>query len=154
MSAAATAVAGDVDAALRELEQQLVVLLTRVRHGSQRQARRIHPELRTSGYAVLLLLHRLGRARATDLVAALDLDKGLVSRQVAHLERLGLVERTADPADGRAQLIALTGPGRAAVGQLHHEGREEHRRRLAGWSAAEIAELVAHLQRYNASLDG
>jgi DNA-binding MarR family transcriptional regulator len=142
-----------VATSVRDLEQQLVVLLTRARHASQQQARRIHPELQTAGYAVLLRLSRRGRVRAADLVAALDLDKGVVSRKVAHLERLGLVERTADPADGRAQLIALTDAGRAAVEHLHEEGREEHRRRLADWTPEEITGFVAHLQHYNASLD-
>ena len=40
------------------------------------------------------------------------MDKGAVSRQVQHLTELGLIERTPDPADGRAALLAVTDDAR------------------------------------------
>ena len=43
--------------------------------------------------------------RVTELAASANLDASTVSRHVAHLDRSGLVERTPDPADGRAHRL-------------------------------------------------
>lgn len=51
------------------------------------------------------------RNRASTLAAELDLTVATVSDTLTTLERKGLVERTADPEDGRAVRIALTPHG-------------------------------------------
>src|SRR5690349_3009588 len=43
--------------------------------------------------------------RVSDLAARIELDASTVSRQIKQLEDKGIVERTADPADGRASLV-------------------------------------------------
>src|SRR4051812_48047515 len=111
----ASSAEGIAEAAQREIEQQLLTILTRVKRTMAARARGIHPELKGAGYAILLHLVNQDAIRASDLVATLDLDKGFVSRQVAHLERLGLVERVSDPEDGRAQRITLTPAGRETL---------------------------------------
>jgi DNA-binding MarR family transcriptional regulator len=65
-----------------------------------------------------MLLHTLvciGSARVTMLAAAVHSDPSTVSRQAAHLVELGLVERRADPGDGRASLLAITDAGNALL---------------------------------------
>jgi DNA-binding MarR family transcriptional regulator len=147
-----TNVAEDIlDAGMHDVEAELLVLLTRVRRTSSQLARQIHPELQAAGYAVLLRLAKTQSTRAADLVVALDLDKGFVSRQVAQLERLGLVERTTDPSDGRAQRISLTDTGRRAIDQIHDAARLDFRRRLSTWSAEDVAKFATVLRRYNAT---
>jgi DNA-binding MarR family transcriptional regulator len=136
-------------AAVREVEAELLVLLTRVRRRSREAARRIDPELNAVGYAVLVRVARDGAPRAADLVAGLGLDKGLVSRAVTQLERLGLVTRRTDPDDARAQRISATTKGRRAVDQAVEAGRANLQRSLAAWSPAEIAEFADRLHRYN-----
>ncbi len=153
MSGTSVDAVGAVDA-VREVEAELLVLLTRVRRRSREAARRIHPDLNAVGYAVLLRVVRDGATRAADVVAALDLDKGLVSRQVGQLERLGLVTRTADPDDARAQRISATPVGRRAVEETLESGREELERSLSAWSAAEVADFAGRLRRYNEALGG
>ena len=49
--------------------------------------------------------------RLSDLAAKVELDASTVSRQIKQLEDKGIVERTTDPADGRASLIRLTRHG-------------------------------------------
>jgi DNA-binding MarR family transcriptional regulator len=150
--AVSASVAEDIlDAGMHDVEAELMVLLTRVRRTSSQLARQIHPELQAAGYAVLLRLAKTESTRAADLVVALDLDKGFVSRQVAQLERLGLVERSADESDGRAQRISLTVPGRHAVDQIYQGARADFRQRLSTWSAEDVAKFATVLRRYNAT---
>jgi len=139
--------------AVQEVEAELHVLLARVRRRSREAARRIHPELNAVGYAVLLRVARGEATRAADLVAGLGLDKGLVSRQIGQLERLGLVERRADPADARVQRISATPEGRRAVEETIEAGRANLQRSLSTWSPAEIAAFAEQLRRYNETLE-
>ena len=53
--------------------------------------------------------------RAKDIGAESGLGASVMSRQLSHLEKLGFVERTPDPGDGRAQLVQITERGRTAV---------------------------------------
>ena len=64
-------------------------------------------------WRVLAQLAELGQARTAEVIARTTLDKMQVSRAVARLERDGLLERSADPDDGRGYLLALTAAGRA-----------------------------------------
>ena len=69
-----------------------------------------------------------------------------------HLIDLGLVERTPDPADGRATLLSTTDE---AVRRM--EDVAEHRRQwldeqLGDWSDADLAGFARELGRYNAAL--
>jgi len=57
-----------------------------------------------------------GGSRLTDLAQHSGLTKQAVSEAVADLERLGYVERAADPQDGRAKVIRLTDLGADARG--------------------------------------
>ena len=49
--------------------------------------------------------------RVTDLAGCANLDTSTVSRHVAQLQRTGLIERTPDPDDRRAQRVELTAAG-------------------------------------------
>lgn len=54
-------------------------------------------------------------ARLTDLAAWAHITKPSMAYLVNHLESRGDVERVADPTDGRAHQVRLTGRGRDAV---------------------------------------
>ena len=64
---------------------------------------------------LLVRLADQGPIRASDLAEMVCADPSTVSRQVAALVRAGLIERRADPADGRASLLAATPAGRDAI---------------------------------------
>jgi DNA-binding MarR family transcriptional regulator len=53
------------------------------------------------------------KALTSELARELDVSGPTVSDALAALHRKGLVERSADPADRRRQLLGLTAPGRA-----------------------------------------
>ena len=98
-------------------------------------------------FAVLGLLAREGEQRLGQVAAHLEVDPSVASRQVATLEQLGYVTRRPDPADGRAQLLAVTPAGLAA-----RDGYLALRARwvadaLHGWDDAEVAHLVARVKQ-------
>jgi DNA-binding MarR family transcriptional regulator len=98
-------------------------------------------------FAVLGLLARDGEQRLGQVAAHLEVDPSVASRQVAMLEQLGYVTRRPDPADGRAQLLAISPVGLAA-----REGYLAMRARwvaevLQEWDDAEVAHLVARVKQ-------
>jgi DNA-binding MarR family transcriptional regulator len=91
--------------------------------------------------------------RSARVVEAFGIDKGAVSRQVQHLTELGLVERTPDPADGRAALLSVTDVARERLTEVRRERLERFEARLGGWSDSELRSFADALGRYNASLE-
>jgi DNA-binding MarR family transcriptional regulator len=66
-----------------------------------------HPVIRQGHGCVFRFIHE-GGSRLTDLAESARLTKQAVGEVVSDLERLGYVERAADPQDGRAKMIRLT----------------------------------------------
>jgi DNA-binding MarR family transcriptional regulator len=64
-----------------------------------------------AGLAVMLEMRRLGTVRPSDLAAEMRLDLSTISRHLRSLERDGVVQRTPDPEDARAQRVVLTARG-------------------------------------------
>jgi DNA-binding MarR family transcriptional regulator/GNAT superfamily N-acetyltransferase len=81
------------------------------------------------------LLFELGQRDAsevTDLRRVVDIDPGYLSRILARFESDGLVDRQRSAADGRRQVIRLTGSGRAVVAGLDARSAGQTRDLLAG----------------------
>lgn len=85
-----------------------------------------------AGMAVLHEMHLLGTVRPSDLAAQMHLDLSTISRHLHSLEQQGMIQRTPDPADARAQRISLTARGSEVLTRLL-----EHR-------AATIRDAIAH----------
>jgi DNA-binding MarR family transcriptional regulator len=83
-----------------------------------------------------------------DLAAHNALDPSTVSRAVGALVRLGLVQRTADPADGRASFLALTGSGREALAETHEWYDDLLTGALRDWSPQELTTFAGMLHRF------
>ncbi|MEU3937428.1 MarR family transcriptional regulator [Streptomyces sp. NPDC029044] len=132
--------------AVETIQREMTVFARRARAA----AGRMHPELSLVSYTLLGHLEESGGCRATDLAAHYALDKSTVSRQVAGLERAGLIERRPDPADQRVQVLHLTRSGRDILAQVTESRRAAFRERLAGWSAEDLERFAEYLVRYNA----
>jgi DNA-binding MarR family transcriptional regulator len=141
------------DETLRSLEHEMGVLVRRLRRVIAERAKMVHPDLSPVAYSMLVALHDSGPRRASDLVGQFSIDKGAVSRQVQALLELGMIERTPDPEDRRAAILAITEEGERRLKKIMQTRREELRHRLAGWDTEELNEFVAALGRYNASLE-
>jgi DNA-binding MarR family transcriptional regulator len=139
------------------LEREIALLLRRSRAISARLAGQLHPDLDGGAYGLLALLQDAGPLRASDLVARLGLDKSTVSRQVSNLVELGLVDRRADPVDGRAQVLTPSSSGSARLARIREVRRARWESDLSDWPAedvATLAELLARLNRLGEARDG
>ena len=141
------------DETLRSLEHEMGVLVRRLRRVIAERAKMVHPDLSPVAYSMLVALHDSGPRRASDLVGQFSIDKGAVSRQVQALLELGMIERTPDPEDRRAAILAITEEGERRLKKIMRTRREELRDRLAGWETDDLDDFVTALGRYNASLE-
>ena len=141
------------DETLRALEHEMGVLARRIRRVIAERARMLHRDLSPIAYSMLMALKDSGPHRASELVDMFSIDKGAVSRQVQHLTELGLIERTPDPADGRAALLTVTDDARRRMADVQRHRRKYLDERLADWSDEDLRAFVDMLGRYNASLD-
>lgn len=138
-----------VDHEFLALERELSVFLRRARANSGEMAREVHPDLEAAAYGLLVRLESTGPQRATDLAAYFGVGKATMSRQLHALERLGLVARETDPADGRAWLVHLTDEGLERFTSVRDARRGRYARKLADWDRSEIAELARLLHHFN-----
>lgn len=145
-------VAATPSPAMRALETELTVLFRRSREIFQSAASDVHPELTMSSYATLIRVVEEGPLRASDLVEYFGTDKGSMSRQVAHLERLGLVRRTKDPADGRAQVLRATALAKRRSTRARERSRAAMRARIATWSEPRTASFAALVHDFNLAM--
>lgn len=139
----------DPHAAFVDLEREIGLLLRRSRAISARLAGQLHPDLDGAAFGLLALLQDAGPLRASDLVARLGLDKSTVSRQVASLVALGLVDRSADPDDGRAQVLTPSPEGAARLSEIRDARRERWEADMGDWPAEDVARLAELLARLN-----
>lgn len=98
----------------------------------------------TSGDIVTLgVVESRGCIRPGQIAAALCVDPSVVSRQLAGLDRLGLVARGTDPADGRAELITITDAGRARLSRARAAMSAVLAERLDHWDLGDIARATS-----------
>lgn len=62
--------------------------------------------------SIVLLIDERGRISAADIAKELKQPHQLVTQRIDVLRKLGLVERTVDPSDGRRKILALTRKGK------------------------------------------
>jgi DNA-binding MarR family transcriptional regulator len=141
------------DEPYRAVEHEISMLFRRARARSAELARDVHPELDADAYGLLLRIELAAPARLTDLAEFFGVGKGTMSRQLRQLERLGLVSRTPDPADGRASLLDLTDEGHRRYRQARAARLESLRRLLEQWDRADVVRLGELLHRLNELID-
>ncbi len=140
---------GDADAILREV-LRLVRLIERTRaHFASGRADGVEH----AAYVLLAQLNCVGPIRASALAEAVHSDPSTISRQVAGLVRAGLVERRADPEDGRAWLLAATGDGERVFEAMRRARRRHTAAMLERWSPADRNQLFTLLDRFNTDFE-
>ena len=132
---------------ISRLERKLASELARVfaQHG-----------LESWEYDVLATLRRSGPPYELTVGAMLEsmmLASGTISHRIDRLEGRGLVERRADPADGRVVRVRLTRAGRSLVDRTMLDHAANETRLLSGLSAREREQLAALLRRLQVTVD-
>jgi DNA-binding MarR family transcriptional regulator len=144
---AETVIRTATDDEIASVEEQLRLLFARVRLVWKEAAAAVHPDLQPVGYKVLSALVHRGRMHAGAIADVLEIDKSVVSRQVKHLEALGLAQSIADPDDGRARFIEATPDAIASVGQRRSRMQQRLYGQLRTWSGEDVDVLGSLLGR-------
>ncbi|MFY0577497.1 MarR family winged helix-turn-helix transcriptional regulator [Cystobacter fuscus] len=93
-------------------------------------------------FPLLVLVERLGPIGVGDLAGRVGRDYTTVSRQVARLEELGLVDRRAGSADKRVREAIITPRGKAATDAVDAAREEMALTMFRDWTLKDFNELV------------
>ena len=113
----------------------------------ERFAERGHPDVRTPHGNVFPFLDDSG-TRVSVLAERAQVTKQSMAELVAHLERLGYVERIPDPRDRRAKLVRATSRGNelyAIAREFAAEVEQRWTRRLGKQKMRQLRELLEEL---------
>ena len=144
---------GDSTDSYRLVERELSLLLRRAKSLGKTWSDRAHLDLEAGAYPLLAHVARTPGVRSSDLAVQFGIGRATISRQVHHLEALGLLIRRADPQDARGQLLELTDEGRDLVTKAQDAGRRRLRAALSDWSPDDVATLADTLGRLNTTLN-
>ena len=134
-----------------EVEKQFATMFINARNSIRARAAAIHPELPPMGFKVLTTLANSGPRQQGCLAESLEVDKAMMSRTIKQLDQLGLVERSLDPSDGRAQLVSMTVEARARFDANLANTRRVLHDRLADWEPGEVRRFSDLLAKLNES---
>ncbi|QCB92774.1 MarR family winged helix-turn-helix transcriptional regulator [Cellulomonas shaoxiangyii] len=134
------------------LERELGLFMRRARAAAAGVSRDVHPDLDPSAYSLMSAVAADPGTRASDLADRLGVGRGTMSRQLARLERLGLVAREADPRDSRSHPLTLTAEGARRLAAARTARREWFRAALGSWGPQELEDLAEQLARLNTAL--
>jgi len=99
-------------------------------------------------FPLLVLVERLGPIGVVDLAGRVGRDHTTVSRQVARLEELGLVERRSGQADRRVREAVITPPGKAATDAVDAARGRMALALFRDWSEGEFDDLVRLMRKF------
>ena len=91
--------------------------------------------------------------RLSDLAAIRGVDVSSMSRKIARLVEQGWIDRTADPADGRASVLSLSPAGRKLVIAENARMGATLAATLTEWSQEELDNLSNMLSKLNQTLE-
>ncbi|RDI53200.1 MarR family winged helix-turn-helix transcriptional regulator [Nocardia mexicana] len=138
----------DSDEVIDVIGRQLI-RLGRIRERTNAQiAAASKGEIEISAYGIIFRLLEDGPMRSGTLAEAMYSDASTISRQVASLVKRGLLERRADPDDGRASVLMVTDAGRDLAEQLRRRRIEVLEHIVADWDHADREQLATLLRRF------
>jgi DNA-binding MarR family transcriptional regulator len=131
-----------------EVADTVVALMRSFARAKARFMAAAEHDVEWSAQIILRQLANGGPMRASALAGCLRSDPSTVSRQVAALVKDGLLERQADPEDGRASILALTPKGVGVIAE-HEQLRVQHfAAMLAEWDEGDLSRFADLLRRF------
>ena len=122
-------------------DDRLIYLITRAQHSLMAHLKK---ELNARGNSItpvqagILFLLRKNAHTMTKLSRSLSIDNSAITGLVDRLEKSGLAQRTADPADRRTYLIRITEKGKAEIDRAYVTIKRVNEEIKSGFSADEI----------------
>ena len=105
-------------------------------------------------FPLLVLIQRRGPLAVGELADRVGRDYTTVSRQVAKLESLGLVERKAAAADRRISLASVTAKGKAMTEVVDRTRERLFGAMFATWDDHDVEELVRLMRKFADGMSG
>jgi DNA-binding MarR family transcriptional regulator len=105
-------------------------------------------------FPLLVVIERRGPIGVVDLADRVGRDYTTVSRQVAKLESLGLVERQAAAADRRVSQATVTPKGKAMTIAVDKARERLGRTIFASWDERDVKELVRLTRKFADAVSG
>ncbi|XXV20165.1 MarR family winged helix-turn-helix transcriptional regulator [Sorangium sp. So ce1182] len=135
---------------LRELHGAMVDLVALMNQPQRDQALLAEAgvSLDQALFRLLVGIERFGPIGVVELSERAGRDYTTVSRQVAKLESLGLIERRPSPADRRIHEAVITDNGRQMTDALDAARQRLAAPILARWSEEDLSDLVRLMRRF------
>jgi len=130
------------------LEQTLGRLIRTARANLRTIAGELGEDMDPASYTLLGYLLNHPDVRLSDIAEAQCVGKPTISRQIARLEKMGLVERTTDPADSRGQLVRLTASASEQMLAVRQQQMTRLRTALSSWPSGDVDALTELLDRF------
>src|SRR5690242_116411 len=109
----------------------------------------------TVGYLpVFFALSANPRLAQKQIVEAIGVEQPTMAATLSRMERDGLVERSADPADGRSSVISLSAKARELLPAVETAVNETNAVAMSGLSATERKQFFAIMLKVIAALGG
>ncbi len=105
-------------------------------------------------FPLLVVIDKFGPIGVVDLADRVGRDYTTVSRQVAKLESLDLIERTADAKDRRVRKSAIAPKGKLMTAAVDAARERIGRRIFKTWDSHDIDELVRLMRKFADALKG
>jgi DNA-binding MarR family transcriptional regulator len=140
------------DPLLDALQHEVAVF---ARRAEQTRLGGLGPARNSMDRAAYLLLSKLDQAGPTGvkaLAAGMGIDSSTVTRQVAPLVDSGLVDRSADPDDGRAVVLRLSPRGSSRLDEVRASRRKLITLLTTGWTDEERESFHLLLSRFNGAV--
>jgi len=126
-----------------------ITRLTKLRDRTNAQIATVtNGEVEPGAFAILFHLVHCGPVRSGVLADGLFSDASTISRQVAALVKRGLIERRADPADGRVSVLAITETGLKAAAEIRSRRNASLGKILGAWTPDERETFAGLLHRF------
>jgi DNA-binding MarR family transcriptional regulator len=105
-------------------------------------------------FPLLVSVERFGPIGVVELADRVGRDYTTVSRQVAKLESVGLVERQAAAADRRVSQATVTAKGKAMTDAVDKARERIAAAMFATWAKRDISELVRLMRKFADAVNG
>jgi DNA-binding MarR family transcriptional regulator len=133
--------ANQTDIPLSERAAHLRIAIVRTARRLRQEAAAETSGLTPTSVAALATIERHGPMTPSEIAAVERVKRPTITRTLACLEREGLIDRAADPEDGRSALLSVNGAGRERLRRLRGRKNAYLARRMREMTDEEIETL-------------